>query len=48
MENSLFSIFDEIWPKAMYYGLWPNFGATLKIHNNSNFDWNLLEISTLH
>ena len=38
MENSLLSIFDEIWPKTMYYG--PDFGATLKIHKKSNFDRN--------
>ena len=35
MENSLLAIFGEIWPKTLYYiivqGLWPDFGATLKI-----------------
>ena len=33
MENFLLAIFDEIWPKTLYYstGLWPDFGATLKI-----------------
>ena len=51
MENSLLAIFDEIWPKIMYnivQGLWPNFGATLKIHKKSNFDWNQLKTSTQH
>ena len=43
MEKSLLVIFDEIWPKTMYYivqGLWPDFGATLKIRKKSNFDRN--------
>ena len=47
MENSLLAIFDEIWPMTMYYivqGLWPDFGATLKIHKKSNFDWNQLKL----
>ena len=46
MENSLLFIFDEIWPKTMYIvqGLGPDFGATLKIHKKSNFDWNQLKI----
>ena len=51
MENSFLAIFDEIWPKTMYYivqGLWPDFGATLKIHKISNFDQNHLKISTQH
>ena len=51
MENSLLDIFDEIWPKTMYYivqGLWPNFGATLKIHKKSNFDRNQLKVSKQH
>ena len=26
-------------------GLWPNFGATLKIRKNFNFDWNQLKLS---
>ena len=43
MENSLLAIFDEIWPKNLYYmyivqGLWPDFGANLKISKKSNFD----------
>ena len=51
MEISLLAIFGEIWPKTMYYivhGLWPNFGANLKIHKKSNFDRNQLKISTQH
>ena len=51
MENSLLVIFDEIWPKTMYYivqGLWPDFGATLKIRKKSNFDRNQLKLSTQH
>ena len=51
MKNSLNFIFDEIWPMTLYYivqGLWPNFGATLKIHKKSNFDWNQLKLSTQH
>ena len=50
MENSLLVIFDKIWPTTLYYiqGLWPDFGATLKIHKKSNFDWNQLKLSTQH
>ena len=51
MENSLFFIFDEIWPETMYYivqGLWPDFGATLKICKKSNFDQNQSKLSTQH
>ena len=50
MENSLLVIFDEIWLKIMYYstGLWPDFGATSKIHKKSNFDRNQLKLSTQH
>ena len=51
MKNSLNFIFDKIWPMTLYYivqGLWPNFGATLKIHKKSNFDWNQLKLSTQH
>ena len=29
-------------------GLWPDFGATLKIHKKSNFDRNQLKLSTQH
>ena len=48
MKISLLLIFDEIWPKTLYYivqGLWPDFGATLKICKKSNFDWNQLKLS---
>ena len=51
MENSLLAIFDEIWPKTMYYivqGLWLDFGATSKIHKKSNFDRNQFKLSTQH
>ena len=51
MENFLLVIFDEIWPKSLYYivqGLWPDFGATLKIHKKSNFDQNQLKVSKQH
>ena len=51
MENSLLFIFGKIWPKALYYivqGLWPDFGATLKIRKKSNFDRNQLKLSTQH
>ena len=46
MENSLLAIFDEIWPKpcTIVQQLWPDFGATLKIHKKSNFDWNELKL----
>ena len=47
MENSFLAIFDEIWPKTLQ-GLWPYFGATLKIHKKFNFDWNQLKLSTQH
>ena len=48
MKNSLLVIFDEIWPKSLYYivqGLWPEFGATLKFFFKSNFEWNQLKLS---
>ena len=48
---SLLAIFDEIWPKTMYYivqGLWPDFGANLKIRKKSKFDQNQLKLSTQH
>ena len=51
MENSLLAIFDEIWPKTLYYivqRLWPDFRATLKIRKKSNFDWNQPKLSTQH
>ena len=50
MENSLLFIFDEIWPKSLYYstGTLARFGATLKIHKKSNFDRNQFKLSTQH
>ena len=50
MKNSFLFIFDEIWPKTLYIvqGLWPDFGATLKIHKKSNFDRNQFKLSTQH
>ena len=51
MENSLLVNFGEYWPKTMYYivqGLWPDFGATLKIHKKFNFDRNQLKLETQH
>ena len=47
MENSLQALFDEICPKTMYC-LWPDFGATLKIHKKSKFDRNDLKIEIQH
>ena len=35
-------------PCTIVQGLWPDFGATLKIHKKSNFDQNQLELSTQH
>ena len=29
-------------------GLYPDFGANLKIRRKSNFDWNQLKLSTRH
>ena len=46
MENSLLAIFDEIWP--IVQGVWPDFGATLKICKKSNFDPNALKLETQH
>ena len=48
MENSHLAIFDEIWPTTLYYstGVWPDFGATLKICKKSNFDRNQLKLYT--
>ena len=47
MEISLLAIFHEI-HCAIVQGLWPDFGATLKIDKKSNFDWNQLKLSTQH
>ena len=51
MKISLLVILGEIWSRTMYYivqGLWPDFGATLKIYKKSNFDWNEFKFSTQH
>ena len=51
MKISLLAIFGEIWSRTMYYivqGLWPDFGATLKIYKKSNLDWNQLKLSRQH
>ena len=47
MKNSLLVISDESWPITLHIvqGLWPDFGATLKIHKKSNFDRNSLKLS---
>ena len=47
MENSLGAIFDKI-PCTIVQGVWSDFGATLKIHKKSNFDWNQLKLDTQH
>ena len=35
-------------PCTIVQGLWPDFGATLKIHKKSNFDWNQLKLDKQH
>ena len=35
-------------PCTIVQGLWPDFGATLKIRAKSNFDRNQLKLSTQH
>ena len=35
-------------PCTIVQGLWPDFGATLKIRKKSNFDRNQLKLSTQH
>ena len=47
MENFLLAIFDEL-PCTIVQGIWPDFGATLKIHKKSNFNRNQLKLSTQH
>ena len=40
MENFLLVIFDEIWPKTLYYstgGFWPDIRAALKIRKKIKF-----------
>ena len=48
MENCLLAIFDKIWPRpcTIVQGLWPDFGATLKIRKKSNFNRNQLKLYT--
>ena len=50
MKNSLLVIFGKIWPHpcTIVQGLWPDFGATLKIRKKSSFDRNQLKLSTQH
>ena len=49
MENSLLVIFDEIWLMTLIVqGLWPDFGATLKICKKSNLNRNQLKLYTQH
>ena len=48
MENSLGAIFDKIPCTIIAHGLWPNFGANLKIHKKSKFDRNQLKHFTQH
>ena len=45
MKISLGTIFDEI-PCTIAHGLWPDFGATLKIYKKYKFDQNQLKLST--
>ena len=47
MQNSLGAIFDKT-PCTIVQGVWPDFGATLKIHKKSNFDRNQLKLDTQH
>ena len=47
MENSLGVTFDKI-PCTIAHGLWPDFGATLKIHKKSNYDRNQLKLDKQH
>ena len=48
MENSLLVLFARDHVLYIVQGLWPNFGATLKIRKNFNFDWNQLKLSKQH
>ena len=47
MENSLLAIFDQI-PCTIAHGLWPDFGATLKIHKKLDYDRNQLKLDKQH
>ena len=40
--------FLDIFACTVVQGLWPDFGATLKIHKKSNFDRNRLKLSMQH
>ena len=46
MESSLLVKFGQ--RPCIVQGLWPDFGATLKIHKKFNFHWNQLKLSTQH
>ena len=50
MENSLLVIFGEIWPKSLtiVQGIWPDFGATLKMCKKSKFDRNQFKVEKQH
>ena len=45
IENSLLVKFGQN-PCTIVQGLWPDFGATLKIRKKSNFDQNQLKLET--
>ena len=40
--------YEDQRPCTIVQGLWPDFGATLKICKKSNFDQNQLKLSTQH
>ena len=48
MENSLLAIYDEIWPKSLYYstGTLGQFLSNYEIHKKSNFNQNKFKLST--
>ena len=50
MKKSLLVIFGKIWLKTLFIvqGLWPNFGATLKIRKKSNSDRNQFILEKQH
>ena len=52
MENSHLAIFGlrpcTMRPCTIVQGVWPDFGATLKIHKKSKFDRNPFKIFTQH
>ena len=50
LENSHLFIFDEIWPKSLYYstGCLARFLSNFKNSKKSNFDWNQLKLPTQH